>query len=166
MNSALSEETPTVEGALEKTIFFPALWNQRLSSVTNLLGHFGVSKVLDLGCGEGKLATYLKHNENIEEVRGVDLEENTLFLAASLTYPLVGDYLFPRSSPLTVSFYKGDLLTPHPSLLDFDSAVCIEVFVYPFPYIFIFNLYFKEERSVFEKRITNKGWDGNKYYIG
>jgi spermidine synthase len=65
--------------------------------------------VIDFGCSEGKLISQLKRVECVEELVGIDLDHETLDFNKKRARPFSGDYLDPRSKPLTVSLYQGKI---------------------------------------------------------
>lgn len=70
----------------ETSVFFPSLWQQRRYRVAQILEQFNITSVLDLGVGEGKLFQYLKHQNTIAILIGVDLDEEGLEIAAVVTH--------------------------------------------------------------------------------
>jgi 3' terminal RNA ribose 2'-O-methyltransferase Hen1 len=67
------------EETLEKRI---SLNEERLGSVVAVLKASGAKRVLDLGCGEGKLLKALLAEKQFEEITGVDVSTRTLERAA------------------------------------------------------------------------------------
>lgn len=61
--------------------FFPPLWQQRRFAITQILRSFNVKRVLDLGVGEGKLLQFLKNEQEIEELVGIDIDCDSLSAA-------------------------------------------------------------------------------------
>ena len=59
-----------------------ALADARLAAVTRVLKESGASRVLDLGCGEGRLIEQLLADQQFQEVVGVDVSVRALAVAA------------------------------------------------------------------------------------
>ena len=66
------------EAAIEKPI---SLSQQRLELVAEVIKQHQAKRVIDLGCGEGKLIKYLLKNKSIEQILGVDVSYRTLEIA-------------------------------------------------------------------------------------
>jgi 3' terminal RNA ribose 2'-O-methyltransferase Hen1 len=75
----LAEETPdedlVPEAPLERT---PSLHDQRLGTVLATLKETGAKRVLDLGCGEGKLLRLLLSEKQFETILGMDVSWRSL----------------------------------------------------------------------------------------
>lgn len=73
-----------VEQAAEETkIEEPIrLWQQRMQAVVDVLRAAGVRRVLDLGCGEGRLLRELLEEKNFQEIVGMDVSYRSLEIAA------------------------------------------------------------------------------------
>ncbi len=73
-----------VEHAAEETkIEEPIrLWQQRMQAVVAVLRSVGARRVLDLGCGEGKLLRELLDEKSIQEIVGMDVSHRSLEVAA------------------------------------------------------------------------------------
>jgi 3' terminal RNA ribose 2'-O-methyltransferase Hen1 len=117
---AVAEAQSQVELALEKKI---SLHTIRLSSVANKIGELGARKVLDLGCGEGKLVKLLLKNPNIDHVLACDVSMQSLQRASrNLKIDTVSDRQRAR-----VSLQHGSLLYRDAAWEDFDVAALVEV---------------------------------------
>jgi 3' terminal RNA ribose 2'-O-methyltransferase Hen1 len=89
---------------------------QRLGSVVAVLKSRGAKRVLDLGCGSGKLITELMKDPSFEAIAGVDISHRALEIAASR---LQLDRLAPRHrervqlfralSPIATAAYPGSM---------------------------------------------------------
>lgn len=66
------------EEVLERPI---RLHDERLRTVTAALGDAGAERVLDLGCGEGKLIAHLLKDPQFTEITGVDISIRALEIA-------------------------------------------------------------------------------------
>ena len=60
----------------------PGLHEQRLIAVTEALKRSGATRVLDLGCGEGKLLKALLKDPQFQEIAGIDISSHELGIAA------------------------------------------------------------------------------------
>jgi SAM-dependent methyltransferase len=58
-----------------------SLNEQRLQSVVNVLSEQGASRILDLGCGEGKLLRELLRERRFSEIVGMDVSYRALEIA-------------------------------------------------------------------------------------
>ncbi len=117
------EETPEREKAeesLEKTI---SLNEQRLMAVMAVLRSSGAKRVLDLGCGEGKLIRELLKDRQFEEIAGMDVSIRTLELA---TRRLKLERL-PDKQASRVKLIHGSLVYRDKRLEGFDAASVVEV---------------------------------------
>jgi ubiquinone/menaquinone biosynthesis C-methylase UbiE len=76
------DETPEKERAEERLEKPLSLNDQRLMTVTAALRSGGAKRVLDLGCGEGKLIRELLKDRQFEEILGMDVSVRTLEVAA------------------------------------------------------------------------------------
>lgn len=65
-------------------------------------------KVADFGCAECKFIQLLRQ-EDVEEICGIDIDEDVLTRAMRHIEPFVTDYLHPRKTPLSVRLYKVHL---------------------------------------------------------
>jgi cyclopropane fatty-acyl-phospholipid synthase-like methyltransferase len=68
------------EASIERTI---SLNERRLDAVFDVLKASGASRVLDLGCGEGKLLRRLLADRQFAEIVGMDVSGRVLDLAES-----------------------------------------------------------------------------------
>jgi len=58
------------------------LWEQRLGAVVAMLKASGAKRILDLGCGEGKLLRELLDNKQFDEILGMDVSFRSLEIAS------------------------------------------------------------------------------------
>lgn len=114
------EPTPEPEEELEKPI---RLHDLRLDTVAQALKDNGVSSVLDLGCGEGKLMRRLIKERGIRRIVGVDPSVRTLEKAKRrLFLDRAGDAMSER-----VSLQFGSLTYGERRWQGFDAATLVEV---------------------------------------
>jgi len=89
-----------------------------------------IKRVVDFGCGEGKLLQYLIHEDGYEQLIGIDIDYASLREALSTVEPKLGDYVNRsfRSTELTVSLLRGSIdRIDTTQIQPFDVAVVIEV---------------------------------------
>ncbi len=72
--------TNVEEAVLEQSV---SLHEQRLHAVIEVLQESGAKRVLDLGCGEGKLLKLLLHNASFAHILGLDVSYRALEKRAS-----------------------------------------------------------------------------------
>ncbi len=108
------------EESLEKPI---SLNEERLSSVAAVLKATGAKRVLDLGCGEGRLLRELLKEKQFEEIVGMDVSIRPLEIAASR---LRMDDLPPRQRE-RIRLMHGSLMYRDKRLAGFDAAAVVEV---------------------------------------
>lgn len=116
-----TEEAHAVEEAmLEKKI---SLNEQRISSVVAVLKGVNARKVVDLGCGEGKLLRQLLQDRQFQEIVGMDVSYRSLELAAQRMH-------FERMPTVQrdrIKLIQGSLMYRDQRLSGFDAATLIEV---------------------------------------
>jgi 3' terminal RNA ribose 2'-O-methyltransferase Hen1 len=115
-----SAERDAEEDAVERPI---SLNEQRLTSVTAAISSAGASRVLDLGCGQGKLIQALLKLSTIQHVVGVDVSHRTLEIAARRLHL---DSMAPRQRE-RVELLQGSLTYRDRRLQGFDAAAIVEV---------------------------------------
>ena len=109
-----------VEEIIERTL---TLHEQRLDAVKDVLLAGGAKRVLDLGCGEGRLLRLLLAEKQFEQIVGVDVSPRSLEIAADR---LKLDRL-PPSRASRVSLLQGSLLYRDKRFAGFDAAAVVEV---------------------------------------
>ena len=108
------------EGALEERI---SLNQQRLGSVLAVLRQSGAKRVLDLGCGEGRLLSLLLADTAFTEIVGVDVSPRVLDQASGR---LRLESMAPRKRE-RLKLLQGSLMYRDARLGGFDAAAVVEV---------------------------------------
>lgn len=108
------------EASLERKL---SLHERRLDLVFEVLKESGATRVLDLGCGEGKLLRRLLADRQFAEIAGMDVSGRALDLAESR---LKLDRLPPRQRE-RIRLIHGSLTYRDRRLAGFDAASVVEV---------------------------------------
>jgi len=108
------------ERAIESPI---RLHDVRLQQVTSELKANGAKRVLDLGCGEGKLIRELLKDKQFEEILGMDVSYRSLEVAAERLHL---DTLPPKQKE-RIKLIQGSLMYRDKRLAGFDAAAVVEV---------------------------------------
>jgi len=108
------------EAKIERTV---SLNERRLEAVFEALKTSSASRVLDLGCGEGKLLRKLLSDHQFTEIAGMDVASRTLDLAESR---LKLDRLAPKQRE-RIRLLHGSLMYRDSRLTGFDAAAVVEV---------------------------------------
>ena len=96
---------------------------QRLGTVVAALKRCGAKRVLDLGCGEGKLLKQLRRDKSFEEIVGVDVSYRALEIARSR---LRLDRRSP-SQQKRLRLLQSSLIYRDKRLTGYDAAAVVEV---------------------------------------
>jgi 3' terminal RNA ribose 2'-O-methyltransferase Hen1 len=115
-----AEQQAGEEEALEERIF---LADQRVGTVLAALKASGAQRVLDLGCGEGRLLRALLAEKTFAEIVGVDVSHRSLELAADR---LNLERLAPKQRE-RIRLLHGSLVYRDKRLEGYDAAVVMEV---------------------------------------
>ena len=108
------------EAALEEGL---SLNEQRLQAVVAVLCELGASRVLDLGCGEGKLLRELVRNRRFTEVVGMDVS----YRALEKTQQRLGLDRMGESQRKRIQLLHGSLMYRDKRLSGYDAAAVVEV---------------------------------------
>jgi len=100
-----------------------SLNEQRLGSVLAALKNSGARRVLDLGCGEGKLLQLLLKDRQFEEIVGMDVAYRGLEIAKDRLHL---DRL-PEIQRKRIQLLHGSLMYRDKRLAGFDAAAVVEV---------------------------------------
>jgi 3' terminal RNA ribose 2'-O-methyltransferase Hen1 len=99
------------------------LHDQRHGAVVAALKAGGAARVLDLGCGSGKLLDRLMEDKQFEQVVGVDVSHRALEIAADR---MRLDRL-PEKQRNRLQLFQGSLIYRDKRLAGFDAAAVVEV---------------------------------------
>ncbi len=95
----------------------------RLTTVTEVLKQSGARRVLDLGCGEGKLLRKLLAEKQFEEIVGMDVSHRALKIAQErLHHDRV-----PEKQKERLRLFQGSLGYRDKRLTGYDAAAVVEV---------------------------------------
>jgi 3' terminal RNA ribose 2'-O-methyltransferase Hen1 len=117
---AEQEEHANEEEQIEKPI---SLHKQRLQLVTEVLSAPGIKKVLDLGCGEGKLIHHLLKNRQFSHITGIDVSFRSLQTAAER----LELERMPSMQRERIHLFQGALNYRDQRLAGHDAAAVVEV---------------------------------------
>ncbi|GCF09398.1 3' terminal RNA ribose 2'-O-methyltransferase Hen1 [Dictyobacter arantiisoli] len=123
----VEESTETVEIgavpeiAMEKKL--PNLHEQRLQAALEVLKEHGAKRVLDLGCGEGRLLKMLLQEKSFEHILGLDVSYKALEIAQKRLHL---DRLPPRQRE-RITLIHGALTYRDKRLEGYDGAAVVEV---------------------------------------
>lgn len=99
------------------------LWQQRMAAVIDVLRSAGAKRVLDLGCGEGKLLRDLLQEKSITEIVGMDVSFRSLEIASQR---LRLERMPPKQKE-RVKLLHGSLMYRDKRLAGYDAATVVEV---------------------------------------
>uniref|UniRef100_A0A2D4GWU2 Small RNA 2'-O-methyltransferase n=1 Tax=Micrurus corallinus TaxID=54390 RepID=A0A2D4GWU2_MICCO len=109
--------------------FTPPLYKQRYHFIKQLVDKHRPKKVADLGCANCRLLWMLKFCNCIEELVGLDINEEVMKENLYSLSPLATDYLQPSDRQLTVTLLQGSVAHKDPCMLGFDMVTCIELII-------------------------------------
>ena len=110
----------TEEEAIERPL---NLNEQRINAVMAALKSSGAKRIVDLGCGEGKLLRALLEDRSIEEIVGLDVSHRALQIAQER---LRLDRM-PTRQRERLKFIQGSLMYRDKRIAGYDAATVIEV---------------------------------------
>lgn len=116
----VEEQHELEEAELEARI---SLNEQRMEAVAAAIKRTGASRVLDLGCGEGKLLAMLMQDREYRELVGMDVSPRVLDAAARKLR--LED--MPRIQRERLTLIQGSLMYRDERLEGFDAAAVVEV---------------------------------------
>ena len=99
------------------------LWQQRMATVVAVLRSAGAQRVLDLGCGEGKLLKSLLEERALTEIVGMDVSYRSLEIASR---NLRLDRMPPKQRDRLMLLH-GSLMYRDKRLAGYDAATVVEV---------------------------------------
>jgi 3' terminal RNA ribose 2'-O-methyltransferase Hen1 len=117
---AAAEAHAHEEEIIERSI---SLNEQRLGAVLSVLKRTGAGRVLDLGCGEGRLLQNLLKEKQFVEIVGMDVSHRTLEIARDRLHY---DQLPPMQKE-RIRLLHGSLIYRDQRLRGFDAAAVVEV---------------------------------------
>jgi 3' terminal RNA ribose 2'-O-methyltransferase Hen1 len=117
---AIAETQALEEAIIEKSL---SLNEQRLGAVLAALKASGAPRVLDLGCGEGRLLQLLLKGKQFAEIVGLDVSYRTLEIAKDRLH---FDRL-PSLQKERLRLLHGSLIYRDQRLAGFDAAAVVEV---------------------------------------
>lgn len=115
------DEIPSAESPVtERT---PSLHDQRLQTVLSVIRDTGAKRVVDLGCGEGKLLKLLLSEKQFDTILGMDVSWRSLEIAKER---LRLDEL-PERQRSRIELIQGSLTYRDQRLNGFEAAAIVEV---------------------------------------
>jgi 3' terminal RNA ribose 2'-O-methyltransferase Hen1 len=99
------------------------LWQQRMGAVVAVLRSAEVKRVLDLGCGEGKLLRALLEEKSITEIVGMDVSFRSLEIASQR----LRLERMPTKQRERLKLIHGSLMYRDSRLAGYDAATVVEV---------------------------------------
>ncbi len=120
-HNAADEQEEALEDSVqgEKKV---GLHRQRHDAVINTLKEYGISSVIDLGCGEGKLMNILKKEKSFSKVAGCDVYARCLEVAMERLKP---DR--QRKNEPELELFQSALTYKDKRFSGYDAAVLVEV---------------------------------------
>lgn len=132
------EATESTEEAIEKPL---GLADQRMEAVARVLKESGAKRILDLGCGEGRLLRTLLRDAFFEELVGIDASMSALTRAKER----LGLERMPEDQRSRLKLLHSSLTYRDSRLASFEGAALVEVVEHLDP-----ERLLAFERSVFE----------------
>ena len=119
-DDSTGDEQPQPEDSVEKTLSLNA---QRIDAVMAALRSSGAKRVVDLGCGEGKLLREMLKDKQFDEILGMDVSVRSLEIASRR---LRLDEM-PSFQSERIRLLHGSLMYRDKRLAGFDAAAVVEV---------------------------------------
>ncbi|XP_019763943.2 uncharacterized protein LOC109540160 isoform X1 [Dendroctonus ponderosae] len=130
------KSTKTDEDVEHSWTFDPPVYRQRYWKIYEILVQENlrnnVKKLVDFGCGEFSLFSYIKRL-NVEEMVFVDIDEALMVRNIDRLEPFIVDRLKRRSSPLVVTALRGSAADPDYRLRKTDVVTAIEIIEHLYP---------------------------------
>lgn len=117
---AAEEARAEEEAKMEEPI---RLWEQRIGATVAVLRSSGAGRVLDLGCGEGKLLRALLEEKSLREIVGMDVSFRSLEVAARR----LRLERMPERQKERLKLIQGSLMYRDQRLAGYDAATVVEV---------------------------------------
>ncbi|WP_375437177.1 3' terminal RNA ribose 2'-O-methyltransferase Hen1 [uncultured Hymenobacter sp.] len=111
------------EGNAEPATEKQKLHDLRLARIAEQIRRVGAKRVLDLGCGEGKLVRLLLQQPQIEHILGMDVSYQELVRAQERLHFAE----MPPRQRERLTLVQGSLLYHDPRLAGYDAAAVVEV---------------------------------------
>ncbi|KAJ1677859.1 hypothetical protein EV182_005290 [Spiromyces aspiralis] len=113
-------------------LFDPPMWEQRRRRIADIVTEVRPSSILELGCGEGNILSFLippsdDDEHPISRIVGLDIDECEIEKAAQRCKPNGWDHQYPRCDPLQVQLYHGSAAVPVGEFKGIDFIICSEV---------------------------------------
>ncbi|MBZ0315644.1 MAG: 3' terminal RNA ribose 2'-O-methyltransferase Hen1 [Anaerolineae bacterium] len=115
-----SDEHDAEEAKIEERV---SLHQQRLGAVLSVLKNSAVQRILDLGCGEGRLLSMLLQERQFTAILGIDVSIHALEIASEKLHL---DRLPPKQRE-RIQIAQGSLMYRDARLKGFDAAAVVEV---------------------------------------
>lgn len=115
-----AEKSAEIEASPEEPL---SLNVERIQRVHQLLRESGAKRVLDLGCGEGKLLKRLFEDKHFDEVVGVEVSMHSLNIAERRLHLKQA----PDAKKARLKLLHGSLVYRDRRLEGYDAAACVEV---------------------------------------
>jgi 3' terminal RNA ribose 2'-O-methyltransferase Hen1 len=114
------EQKSEEEATIEKKI---SLNEQRMNRVLEVLRERGVTTVVDLGCGEGRLLRSLLKERTLERVGGMDVSTRALAVARDKLHV----ERMPERLAGKLALFQGSLMYRDRRLMEYEAATAVEV---------------------------------------
>ncbi|KAF7723524.1 Small RNA 2'-O-methyltransferase [Apophysomyces ossiformis] len=125
------------EDQIQSVTFTPPLWRQRRSFILQILKKHKVTTVLDYGCGEASVLSFLippsMDDVHFTKLAGLDIEKEVLEAAITACQPWETDYSQLREKPLTIDIFQGSVDQPDRRLFGYEAIICSEVIEHLYP---------------------------------